>query len=48
MKLTIAEYLSPNKESIHNKGIIPDIIVQNKNTTTDRQLNKAIELLTLK
>ena len=44
MKLTIAQYLSPNKESIHNKGIIPDIIVQNQNTTTDRQLNVGVDL----
>ena len=45
MKLTIAEYLTPNKRSIHKKGIKPDIIVENKDDTKDTQLEKAIEAL---
>ncbi|QQY79928.1 carboxyl-terminal processing protease [Keratinibaculum paraultunense] len=45
MKLTIAEYLTPNKRSINGKGIKPDIIVENK-SGKDLQLKKAVELLT--
>lgn len=45
MKLTIAEYLTPNKRSIDGKGIKPDIIVENK-SGKDSQLKKAVELLT--
>lgn len=43
VKLTTAEYLTPNKISIHGKGIEPDIMVEN--TTLDKQLEKAIEML---
>lgn len=43
IKLTTAEYLTPNKISIHGKGIEPDIKVNN--TTLDLQLEKAIEIL---
>lgn len=46
MKLTIAEYLTPNKRNINNKGIKPDIIVEDKEGATDQQLKKALELLT--
>ena len=46
MKLTIAEYLTPNKRNINGKGIKPDIIVENKDGDKDVQLQKAIELLT--
>lgn len=45
MRLTIAEYLTPNKRSINKKGIKPDIIVENKDDTKDTQLEKAIETL---
>lgn len=44
IKMTTAEYLTPNKTSIHNTGIEPDIIVENKNGE-DLQLKKAIKLL---
>ena len=46
VKLTTAEYLTPNKTSIHGKGIEPDIKV--KNTTLDLQLEKAVEILSQK
>ncbi len=44
VKLTTSEYLTPNKTSIHGKGIVPDIIVENTEKE-DLQLKKAIEIL---
>ena len=43
LKLTIAEYLTPNKTSINGIGIQPDYKVEN--TEVDLQLKKAIEIL---
>lgn len=43
VKLTTAEYLTPNKISIHGIGIEPDIVIENN--TLDLQLEKAIEIL---
>lgn len=43
VKLTIAEYLTPDKISINGIGIQPDFIIEN--TEEDLQLKKAIELL---
>jgi len=43
LKLTVAEYLLPDKTSINGIGIEPDFIVEN--TDEDLQLMKAIELL---
>lgn len=48
IKLTIAEYLTPNRRNINNKGIVPDIIVTNQNNGIDKQLNKALEVLAKK
>jgi len=50
LKITIAEYHTPNDRSIHGKGIVPDIVVEmpkdtDKDTTRDPQLEKAVELL---
>ncbi|MDD4199937.1 MAG: S41 family peptidase [Eubacteriales bacterium] len=46
LKLTIMEFLSPEKHKIHNKGIKPDYIVKDKKKTKeDEQLEKAKELL---
>lgn len=45
IKLTVAEYLTPNRRYIHNKGIVPDIVVQNKDTDKDLQLEKAVQVL---
>lgn len=42
VKLTTAEYLTPNKISIHGKGIKPHITVEN--TNIDKQLEKAINI----
>lgn len=44
IKLTTAKYLTPNKTSIHGKGVEPDILVENEEDT-DKQLKKAIEYL---
>lgn len=43
VKLTTAEYLTPNKTSIHGVGIEPDIKIEN--TNIDHQMEKAIEIL---
>ncbi|MDO4177245.1 MAG: S41 family peptidase [Bacillota bacterium] len=46
LKLTIMQYLSPDKHVIHKKGIKPDIVVEDKEKTeADEQLDKAIEEL---
>ena len=44
IKLTTAEYLTPNYTSIHGLGIEPDIIVDNTQDK-DLQLERAIEIL---
>lgn len=44
LKLTTAEYLTPNKNPVNNVGIEPDIIVENT-TEEDLQLKKAIKIL---
>lgn len=44
IKLTIAEYLTANKNPVNKVGIEPDIIVENK-TEEDLQLKKAIQVL---
>ncbi|MGI6216174.1 MAG: S41 family peptidase [Coriobacteriales bacterium] len=49
IKYTIAEYLSPNGDTIDGVGITPDVVVEAESITTDDsddvQLNKAIEVL---
>ena len=46
LKLTIMQYLSPDKHVINKKGIKPEYKVKDKEKTdTDEQLDKAIELL---
>jgi carboxyl-terminal processing protease len=47
LKVTVEEYLTPNKNEINNAGIIPDIEVKNNpdNPKEDLQLQKAIEIL---
>ncbi|NLY46413.1 MAG: S41 family peptidase [Tissierella sp.] len=44
IKLTIAEYFSPNMNKIDGIGIIPDIVVENQ-PNEDTQLKTALELL---
>ena len=46
LKLTIMQYLSPDKNVIHQKGIKPTVKVKdNEKTKVDEQLEKAKELL---
>ena len=46
LKLTIMQYLSPDKHEIHGKGIEPTVKVEDKEKTeADEQLEKAEELL---
>ena len=48
VKYTSAKWLRPNGECIDEKGIVPDYDISNEvidNTLYDRQLDKAIELL---
>lgn len=46
LKLTTMEYLTPNGNHVHGKGITPDYKVELKEgDKTDYQLNKALELL---
>lgn len=44
LKITTAEYLTPNKNPVNKIGIKPDILVENT-TEEDLQLKKAIEML---
>lgn len=47
LKLTTMQYFSPNGNVIHGKGVKPDYVVKaGENDTQDKQLNKAVELLT--
>ena len=46
LKLTIMQYLSPDKHVIHEKGIKPTVkVTDNEKTEEDEQLEKAEELL---
>ena len=47
LKVTIAEYYTPNGRSINGKGVEPDVEVDYQydedNPTNDNQLDKALE-----
>lgn len=43
VKYTTKEWLSPNGNSINEKGIQPDIEVDITDTNEDSQLNRALE-----
>lgn len=46
LKLTTARYLTPNKNDINKKGIMPDIVIQQPdNTDKDVQMEKALEII---
>ena len=49
IKLTIAEYFTPNGRNIHGKGIEPDVeqeyVYDEGNPENDNQLKKAVEVL---
>lgn len=49
-KFTTSEWLTPSKNSINKKGIVPDYVVESPKSETDEdlQLKKAIELLETK
>ncbi len=44
LKMTTAEYLTPNKTSIHGVGVVPDIIVENT-LDNDLQIKEAVKIL---
>ena len=47
LRLTIAEWLTPNDRQISKKGIDPDVVVEgDKKDDSDPVLAKAIELIT--
>lgn len=48
LKITIADWLTPNGVSISKEGISPDFVVKNTNSKVDSQLNKALEILNKK
>jgi carboxyl-terminal processing protease len=45
LKITIANWLTPNGVWISKQGITPDVIVKNTSTKVDSQMNKALEIL---
>ena len=45
IKITVANWLTPNGNSISKQGINPDIIVKNANAKIDSQMNKTLEIL---
>lgn len=49
VKLTIAEYFTPNGRSINGNGVIPDVVVEyeydENNPYSDSQLEKAMEII---
>ncbi len=46
LHITIAKWLTPNGTWVHEKGLEPDVVVENKtDTEEDEQLTKALELL---
>lgn len=48
LKITIAKWFTPNRVSISDQGIVPDVVVEAssvKEEDTDPQLEKAVELL---
>lgn len=46
IKITVAKWYSPNGNSIDEIGILPGIYVKNDSTNIDKQLKKALEVLT--
>ena len=45
LKITTAEWLTPNNESIDGIGLIPDLEIKNEDQERDLQLEKAIEVI---
>lgn len=42
LKLTTAQYFTPNGRSIHKKGITPDLVIESESSGTDSQLETAL------
>lgn len=45
LKITVADYYTPNGSNIHGTGIEPDVVVEPGEGDTDVQLDKAIEVM---
>jgi carboxyl-terminal processing protease len=45
LKITVADYYTPNGNNIHGIGIEPDVVVERGEGDTDAQLDKAIEVM---
>lgn len=46
LKMTTARYLTPGKKDIHEKGVRPDVVVENDDDLPgDEQLDRAVELV---
>ena len=48
IKITVANWLTPNGATISGSGIEPDISVKKTSSKTDTQLQKAVEFLNKK
>ena len=47
VKITVADWLTPNGRAINNQGLTPDIVLTNPdNNSSDDQLNRAFQFLT--
>lgn len=45
LKITVADYYTPNGNNIHGIGIEPDVVVERGEGDTDAQLDKALEVM---
>lgn len=45
LKITVADYYTPNGNNIHGIGIEPDVVVERGEGDTDVQLDKALEVM---
>jgi len=48
LKITTAKFYAPSGRSINNVGVVPDVIVENKDSKSDLQLKRATELIAAK
>ncbi|TDI96235.1 MAG: S41 family peptidase [Deltaproteobacteria bacterium] len=48
LKITTAKFYAPSGRSINNVGVVPDVIVENKDSKSDLQLKRAKELIAAK
>ncbi|NIP32099.1 MAG: PDZ domain-containing protein [Candidatus Dadabacteria bacterium] len=45
IKITTAKFYTPSGQTINEIGITPDVIVENNNSSKDKQLDRAVELI---